>query len=102
MKNRITNAHLQAIVDRINQITGSPAQPYTLGQDGKHYANPGNYHLSFAYGGVSLHRMVNDDGGISEPLRTGHVSKRELSILLYSYIYGLEEGLEIAEKREIA
>lgn len=82
---RITEAHLQAKIDRLNKITGSPAEPYT---DGK--ANVGNFHLSHAYGGVCLHRMHNDGGAVSSPLSTGHVSKRELAGLLSAFIAGVE------------
>lgn len=102
MSTRITNEHLQAIVDRLNVTTDSPMTPYSQGPDGKHRANPGNYHLSFAYGGVALHRMVGESGGVSEPLRTGHISKRELAELLYAYLYGINDGLDLAEKREAA
>jgi hypothetical protein len=82
---RITEAHLQAKVDRLNRITGSPAEPYT---DGK--ANVGNFHLSHAYGGVCLHRMYNDGGACTAPLIGGHVPKRELAGLLDAYIAGIE------------
>jgi hypothetical protein len=86
---RITEAHLQAKIDRLNKITGSPAEPYT---DGK--ANIGNFHLSHAYGGVCLHRMHNSGGAVSSPLSTGHVSKRELAGLLSAYIAGIESTKE--------
>jgi hypothetical protein len=86
---RITEAHLQAKIDRLNRVTGSPAEPYT---DGK--ANIGNYHLSHAYGGVCLHRMHNSGGGVSSPLSTGHVSKRELAGLLSAFIAGIESTKE--------
>ena len=82
---RITETHLQAKIDRLNRITGSPAEPYTNGK-----ANVGNYHLSHAYGGVCLHRMHNSGGGVSSPLSTGHVSKRELAGLLSAFIAGIE------------
>jgi hypothetical protein len=86
---RITESHLQAKIDRLNRITGSPAESYT---DGK--ANIGNYHLSHAYGGVCLHRMHNSGGGVSSPLSTGHVSKRELAGLLSAFIAGIESTKE--------
>ena len=86
---RITEAHLQAKIDRLNRITNSPAEPYTAGK-----ANVGNFHLSHAYGGVCLHRMYNDGGGVSSPLSTGHVSKRELAGLLSAYIAGIESTKE--------
>lgn len=84
MTNRITESQLQSIVDRLNRITGSPAAPYI---DGK--AQIGNYHLSHAYGGVCLHRMHNDGGGVSSPLSCGHTTKRELATMLYAFIAGI-------------
>jgi len=86
MTNRVTEKQLQAIVDRINRITGSPLEPYANGK-----AQIGNYHLSHAYGGVCLHRMHNDGGGVSSPLSVGHVTKRELANLMHAYICGLNE-----------
>jgi hypothetical protein len=85
MKHRVTQAQLQAVVDRINRQSGSPMTPYI---DGK--IQIGNYHLSVAYGGVCLHRMHNDAGGVSSPLSTGHIPKRELLALMQGYIKGLE------------
>lgn len=82
--NRITEKHLQAVVDRLNRITGSPIAPYI---DGK--AQIGNFHLSHAYGGVCLHRMYNDGGGVSSPLSTGHITKKELAGLLHAFIAGI-------------
>lgn len=83
---RITEAHIQAIVDRINRITNSPAEPYINSK-----AQLGNYHISHAYGGVCLHRMSNTDGGVSSPLSTGHIPKRELANLMQAFISGLNE-----------
>ena len=83
--NRITDKYLDAIVDRLNRITGSPAAPYI---DGK--AQIGNYHISHAYGGVCLHRMHNEVGGVSSPLSTGHIPKRELAGLMHAFIAGME------------
>lgn len=88
---RVTNTDLQAIVDRINRLTDSPMHSYVKDDSGKYKAQIGNYHLSFAYGGVSLHRMTNDAGGVTDVLSCGHVSKRELSQMMFSYIYGLME-----------
>ena len=85
MQNRVTEKHLQNIVDRLNRITGSPMKPYEGNK-----AQIGNYHLSHAYGGVCLHRMGNEGGGVSSPLSTGHISKRELQGLLYAFISGIE------------
>jgi hypothetical protein len=89
MSDRITEKHLQGLCDRLNRLTGSPIEPYSL-IDGRHVAQVGNYHISHAYGGVSLHRMHNLGGGVSEPLYTGHVSKRELAGRLHAFILGIE------------
>lgn len=91
MKQQVTQAQLQAVVDRINRITGSPSEPYVKNEDGKHIAQIGNYHLDGAYGGYSLHRMVNAGGGCNDVLMCGHVPKRELLSLMFAYIEGLNE-----------
>jgi hypothetical protein len=83
---RITEAMLDARAARLNRMTGSPAEPYTNGK-----ANVGNYHISHAYGGVCLHRMHNEGGGVSCPIIGGHVPKRELLGLIDAYIAGLQE-----------
>lgn len=88
--NRITEKHLQAVVDRLNRITGSPLEPYVNGK-----AQIGNYHLSHAYGGVCLHRMHNEGGGVSSPLSTGHITKRELAGLLHAFIAGINTSEEV-------
>ena len=90
--NTITKADLQATVDRINRITGSPLDPYTkTGEvpNQTYKANIGNYHLSGAYGGYALHLMDNEGGGITDVLRVGHVSRRELYNLMHAFIRGL-------------
>lgn len=38
MSQRITLAHLEAIIARINRAAGTPTEPYALGADGKHHA----------------------------------------------------------------
>lgn len=87
--NRITEANLQAVVDRINRITGSPMVPYVGNK-----AQIGNYHLSHAYGGVCLHRMATDGGGVSSPLSIGHVPRRELYHAMFSFIAGLNAAAD--------
>ena len=86
---RVTVNELQAIVDRINRITNSPLESWV-----NRKSQIGNYHLSFAYGGVSLHRMTTEGGGVSDVLSCGHVSKRELQRMMFSYIYGLTENVK--------
>jgi hypothetical protein len=87
--NRITEANLQAVVDRINRMTNSPTSPYVGNK-----AQIGNYHLSHAYGGVCLHRMATDGGGVSSPLIIGHVPKRDLYHAMFAFIAGLNAAAE--------
>lgn len=87
---RITDKNLQALCDRINRIKGAPMEPYSKGEDGRYVANVGNYHLSHAYGGVSLECMVNEAGGVSTPFGCGHITKRDLWNRMQAYLLGLE------------
>lgn len=92
---RITNRDLEDLVAIINRITNSPEVSWERHKltDGRliSKSNIGNYHLSYAYGGVSLHRMSNESGGVSTPINSGHVSKRELYNLMQAYISGLRK-----------
>lgn len=85
---RITNADLEFLVDRINAATDSPPKPYTKGADGRFKANIGNYHISGAYGGVKLVRMGNKGGGISAVSTNGYGTKRELYNWMTAFLAG--------------
>ena len=87
---RVTVSRLQAVIDRINRQTGSPAKPYTADADGLQRAQIGNFHLSRAYGGFALHRMVTDGGGVSSPLHTGHIPARDLLNRMHAYLAGID------------
>lgn len=64
-------------------------------------ANIGNFHLSGAYGGVSLHEMTTDGGGVvRDVFRCGHVPKRELAGLIDAYMQRIYD--EQSERRERA
>jgi hypothetical protein len=91
MRDRITNGHLDRLVDILNKETGSPAEPYTKGDDGRYYTNVGNYHLGSAYGGVELVRMDNESGGVSTVISRG--TKREL----YDRLRAMLDGIRIAK-----
>lgn len=91
MSNRITQKDLETQVSIINRITKQPEKPYS-GEVGK--ANVGNYHLSYAYGGVNLHQIVSDGGGITTPLGGGYHTKRELYQKLNAFISGLTTKTE--------
>lgn len=93
--NRITKRNLEYLVERINVETGSPLEPWTKRADGTLKANIGNYHLSGAYGGYCLHRMLNDGGGVTTPLVSGHVPKRELYNRMRSFLDGIVAGKRV-------
>ena len=83
MSNRITEKMLRSQCDFLNELTDNPLQPYT---DGK--ANIGNYHISFAYGGVGLHQTMNKSGGI-KAIISGYTPKRELFDKISAYTQGI-------------
>lgn len=86
---RITEKQLEAVVARINTVTNNPLTPWTKVEKGC-TANIGNYHLSFAYGGVSLHQMLSNGGGARDVFRCGHVTKRELANKMWAFLECLE------------
>lgn len=89
---RVTKEHLQAVVDRINRTAGTPMDMGHRTEDGRNVAHVGHYYIDDAYGGVQLCRICNESGGVTNVLRTGHISKRELVELMHAYCYGLEDG----------
>jgi len=88
MTYRITEKMLQRKVDLLNEMTGNPAGSWE--KAGK--ANIGNYHLSFAYGGVALNQMTNTGGGVTDIFSVGHMPKRELFYRICAYCDGIETG----------
>jgi len=98
MTTRISTKDLQAVVDRINRLTGSPMYMYNMTEDengkGIYKASIGNYHLSGAYGGYSLHRMDTDGGGVQDVLGCGHLAKRDLYDRMHAFIRGLSTFTE--------
>ncbi len=87
---RITDKMLDSLCARINKLTHSPETSYTRKPEGGMRANIGNFHISHAYGGVCLHRMCNEGGGVTAPLGLGHVTKRELWDRMQAFANGLE------------
>ena len=85
MKQRITKKRLGDLVENLNKLKKTPIIPYSKKEDGGYKSNIGNYHLSFAYSGVSLHQMTNN-GGVRDVLNVGHVTKRELFNLIRAYM----------------
>ena len=86
--NTITKKTIEAQIERLNLETNNPPAPYV--RDGEKFtAQIGNYHLSGAYGGYSLHRMETDGGGISDVFGCGHISKRDLSARISAMMRGI-------------
>ena len=87
---RITEKDLKAVVQRINSILGASETPWTFHSTTKtSKANIGNYHISHAYGGVALHRMMREGGGISDVFSSGHIPKKELYYMMQAFITGI-------------
>lgn len=89
---RITVKDLEAVCQRINRtVNGREMEPYEKDDDGKWQPVPNSYHLSGAYGGYSLHRMVDDGGsGVHDVFSMGHMPKRELYDLMHGFLRGVE------------
>ena len=93
---RITQKDLEYLVKRINEVTGSPIAQYTKKEkatstDPGYRGNIGNYHLSYAYGGVKLERMCNEGGGVNTVSTGGFGTKRELYDWMRAYLDGMSE-----------
>lgn len=89
---RITKKSLQDKVNTINSLLKTEPEPYAappVEPFAGLRANVGNYHLSMAYGGYALNRMVNESGGAADVFNKGHMSARELSDLLHGFIAGI-------------
>ncbi len=82
---RITDKNLDGVCAIINRVTGSPEKPYVYG-----VAQIGNYHIGSACGGVSLQRMSNSSGGVTEPLYCGYTTKRDLWNRMHAFLKGIE------------
>lgn len=91
MPEKMTRAKVDARIDYLNRLTGSPTEPYTKGPDGRYVANPGNFHLEGAYGGHKLARMAGLNGCSQDPLNTGFVSLRAVYDAIDCYIRALED-----------
>jgi len=87
---RITESMLEARCIRINETLNRPRHPYPVGRKGALKANIGNFHISHAYGGVCLHEMVTDGGGVRDVFECGHVPKRDLFNRMSAMLRGIE------------
>jgi len=87
MSDRITEKNLDGLIKRINEATGNAIEPYTKNGEGEFKSNPGNYHLSWAYGRISCEQMCNEGGGVRRIFGSG--TKRELYAELSAFLSGL-------------
>lgn len=81
---------LDSMVARLNNLTGSPVDPYTRQPDGSYTANVGNYHISEAYGGFALERMATVNGGVLCISHDGYGTKTQLGAFLRAFMDGIE------------
>ena len=88
---RITDKHLEGMIQRHNIITGSPQETWGRDELGGNKSNVGNYLLDYANGGAQLSRMGNERGGITNVLGVGFKTKRETYGLIHAYIRGRED-----------
>jgi len=98
---RITKYDLQAGIDRLNVLAGTPATPYTKNADGTYTPNAFCYHLSGAYGGYQVQQMYKEGTGITAPITEGHVTKRECYDTLQAYTKGFESGYHLKLKTQM-
>ena len=94
MSYRISLKQLNAVIDYLNDVAGTPTEPYSKTKDGQYKPNAYCYHLSSAYGGWQLAQMSGTDGcsGISHPLNAGFVSKRRCFDSIHHFIKGMLVG----------
>ena len=93
---RITKKQLKGAVERLNRATGNPVESYIKDSDGRYRAQVGNYHLDWAYGGVSLCKMFNESGGVTTIWGRG--TKRECIDAIWCVLNCLyQEKLEAVE-----
>ena len=95
---RMTKKRRQTRIDTLNSMTGQPMEPYApvRREDGGLMSNTGHYQIDYAYGGAELEQVTNECGGVSTPLNTGHITKRQLYDLLRAMIEGIRIGQQTA------
>ena len=83
---RITQKDLEQLVRELNQATGNAIEPYSKQADGTYKANPGNYHLYWAQGGVALNRFGESRTGTRRISHDGCGTKRQLYTFLTGFL----------------
>jgi hypothetical protein len=92
MTTRITDKIIKAKLAYLNELTGNPIEPYAKDENGQYKAQIGCYHLSGAYGGVCIHQMHTEGGGVNtvHGLPGYYAPKRQTYDTLCAYIAGIE------------
>ena len=85
---KITLKNVEGLADKINEVMGMPKTSWSKNAAGKFESAVGNYHISGAYGGVSLHCMVNECGAVDDVFGCGHISKRDLWNRMRAFLEG--------------
>lgn len=85
--NRITDRHLDMLLERINIAAGRATTMFS--DDRSRGANIGHYTIDRAYSGCQLAQIVNSGGGETNISVDGYVSKRELYNQMTMFLSGL-------------
>ena len=94
---RVTKEMLENKVDELNMITNSPKEYYRIDKSPGdifrcRHINIGHFCISGAYGGYELQRVCTSGGGVTTPLNTGYIPKKELYNLISAFIDGYAYG----------
>ena len=79
---RIYQKDLEAVAARLNKLIGI--------EEKVKYNTVGGFIIDHAYGGVSLHKIENGHGAVSDVFRCGHITKKELYYRINAFIDGIE------------
>lgn len=91
---RITRKNLENLLPYFCKVMGlEPFKGYTNNK-----AHVGGVYLDGAYGGWTLHKVMNEGGGVRTLLRRGHVPAREL----FQAMHDAMEGVEIREREAVS
>lgn len=88
---RITEAMLNRIIENLNKRLNKPLTAWST-VDGLRQSNIGHFMLDCTYGGFNLECISNENGGTSDPLNTGHTTKRDLYNQIHAYMRSIDEG----------
>ena len=95
----ISVQHLENKIRLLNEVTGSPVEPYTFTQHlNSPKANVGHYCLVQQYGCFALHQIANEQGAEHDIFYGA--TKRELFMQISAMIDGIRIGKNCAGRFE--